>query len=322
MKNNDEILSFKITEADQSFKRLDLFLVSKLPGLSRSVVKKLHEQGHIQSENTKLELKKMPPINTVVLLELPEPEPMEAQAQNIPLDILYEDEHLIIVNKPAGMVVHPAAGNPDGTLVNAILWHCPDLKGIGNIKRPGIVHRLDKGTSGVMVVAKEQKCHEALVDIFSRHDIERRYEAIVLGIRISPQGTIESTIGRNPGNRLKMKAQVTRGKNAITHYKVLNYFKNTSHLELKLETGRTHQIRVHLSEVLNKPILNDPVYGQLQEEKKRVNAQIFKFYSTYEHPFLHAKILGFKHPITQKKLYFEQEIPEIFAKTLELLKDE
>ena len=217
------------------------------------------------------------------------------------------------------MVVHPAAGNPDGTLVNAILHHCPDLKGIGNEKRPGIVHRLDKGTSGVMVIAKTQKCHEGLVELFSTHDIDRLYEAIALGARISPQKTLESEIGRSPNNRLKMSTKVKVGKRALTHMKVLKFFDHFSHVELKLETGRTHQIRVHLSELLNAPILNDPLYGRKNDEKKFFNSTMKSLLKDYEHPFLHAKFLGFIHPITKEKLEFETKAPQIFQDILESL---
>lgn len=325
MDEDREILEFLITqETLDEFKRLDAFLAAKTTDISRSLIKKLFLKGHIRSsdESLKLELKKMPPVDTVVHFELPPPEKVNIEPQNIPLEILFEDEHLIIINKAAGMVVHPAPGNPDQTLVNAILFHCPDLTGIGNEQRPGIVHRLDKGTSGIMVVAKTQKCHEGLVELFSKHDIERYYEAIVLGARIEPKATLESTIGRSPHNRLKMAANVNHGKNAITHMEVLKFFKRFSHVQLKLETGRTHQIRVHLSQLLNCPIVNDLLYARVREEQLNHTPSMKPLLKSYDYPFLHAKVLGFTHPITGEKLHFEKELPEVFQKLLKILEKE
>ena len=247
---SQELDSFEITitEEDVHFKRLDQFLAVKLENLSRTLIKKLFENDKVYSEDgKKIELKKMPSIGTKIIVEIPPPMPTNVVPQNIPLDILFEDEHLLIINKQQGLVVHPGAGNWDQTLVNAVLYHCPDLKGVGNEKRPGIVHRLDKGTSGIMVVAKSHQAHEKLVEKFSTHDIERKYEAIILGNNCPKEAKLESTIGRNTKDRLKMKAHVAGGKKAITHFKVLEYFKNYTHVELKLETGRTHQIRVHLT---------------------------------------------------------------------------
>lgn len=312
---------FVVTEEDRTnFKRLDAYLSSKLPDLSRSLLKKFFLEGHFTS-NAKIELKKMPPIGTEIDYKAPELKDTDLVPQDIPLEILFEDEYLIIINKPVGLVVHPAPGHPDGTLVNAILYHCPDLQGIGNEKRPGIVHRLDKGTSGIMVVAKEQKTHEGLVDLFRDHNIQRKYEAIVLGAKLTAQ-KIESVIGRNPQNRLKMKSGVKNGKNAITDLNIISYFQHFSHVELTLHTGRTHQIRVHLSEELNHPILNDPMYGRNKEEKHFLSNQMKGLIKDFEHPFLHAKILGFTHPITKEKLYFEKEPPELFQNVLKRLSDE
>lgn len=320
--NNEEILIFTISQNDaEEFKRLDAFLANKVPGVSRSLVKKLFNEHHFKSEE-KLELKKMPKIGTKIEYKIPEPEAVDIIPQDIPLDILFEDQHLIIINKQAGLVVHPAPGNPDGTLVNAILHHCKDLKGIGNEKRPGIVHRLDKGTSGIMVVAKDQKTHEGLVKLFSTHDIDRKYEAICLGSRLPDEKRLESLIGRSPFNRLKMATEVKNGKNAITFMKVLKVFTRFSHVELKLETGRTHQIRVHLCELLNSPILNDHTYGKLKEEKQFQSPSLKKLLKEYEHPFLHAKLLGFIHPITKEKLLFEAAPPPIFQDVLEQLEKE
>lgn len=314
-------LKLTISSEDlQKYKRLDLFLTEKIPDLSRNSIKKLFQEKAITSHQEILELKKMPPLGTEITVLIPKAKETDLIPQNIPIDIVYEDEYLLIVNKKAGMVVHPAPGNYDSTLVNAILYHVPDLQGIGHEKRPGIVHRLDKGTSGIMVVAKEAKAHQGLIDLFSKHDIKRKYQAIVLGNKIEPSGTIESTIGRNRNNRLKMQAKVKNGKKAITHYKVLDFFNKLSHLELTLETGRTHQIRVHLSQILGNPILNDPLYGQHKREEQTLDSKLKGLLKDYEYPLLHAKVLGFIHPITKKELFFEQEPPEIFREMLSLLK--
>lgn len=312
---------FEITVSDsdrEEFKRLDVFLAARLPQFSRSTIKRLFEDEEISS-SIKLSLNKMPPAGTIIEVEVPPPVPSDLIPENIPLEILFEDPHLLIINKPAGLVVHPAPGHYTGTLVNAILHHCPDLKGIGAEKRPGIVHRLDMGTSGVMVVAKEQKTHEALVGLFSLHDIERRYEALVLGTPRDLNGTIETTLGRHPQNRLKMAANVKNGKRAVTHYSVLQKYANCTHMELKLETGRTHQIRVHMSSILQTPILCDPLYGAGESNLKKLPEDIRNKLKGYPYQLLHAKILGFKHPVTGEALHFTSPPPAIFQDVLQSL---
>lgn len=303
------------------FKRLDAFLSYKLQDYSRTMIKKLFEDNHFDS-NQKIELKKMPPVGTLISFEPPLIKDTNIQAQNIDLDILYEDEYMVVINKQAGLVVHPAPGNPDKTLVNAILYHCPNLEGVGNEKRPGIVHRLDKGTTGVMVIAKTQKTHEGLVELFSRHDIDRKYDAIAFGNRIPPNKKVETFISRNQNNRLKMTSHTSKGKKAITYIKALEFFKNFALLEMTLETGRTHQIRVHLSEVLNSPILNDTTYGLHKQENKYLPSKIKSLIKEYDHPFLHAKTLGFIHPITKKKMFFEAPAPKLFQDILDILRNE
>jgi 23S rRNA pseudouridine1911/1915/1917 synthase len=323
--SEDEFLTLTITNEDrETYKRLDQYLTEKAPGHSRTFLKNLFQKDQIvvredsPHPGLKLELKKMPPANTIIEILVPPPMVATAEPENIPLEILFEDEHLIFINKPAGMVTHPAPGNYTGTLVNAILYHCKDLKGIGDQKRPGIVHRLDKGTSGVMVVAKTQACHEGLVLLFSTHNIERVYEALVIKNRCQSYGTIETLLGRDPHNRLKMKNSGTRGKKAITHYNVLEIFDRHLHMEFKLETGRTHQIRVHTADVLKMPIICDSTYSSKNEHMMKLGQSYKDLIGDYPHPFLHAKILGLIHPITGEKLHFEVPPPKLFLDVLEL----
>jgi 23S rRNA pseudouridine1911/1915/1917 synthase len=317
--SESENFEIEITAEDrEEFKRLDVFLAQKLPQFSRSTLKRLFEADEI-SATIPLHLNKMPPLGTIVEIEVPPPVPTDLIAENIPLEILFEDEDLIVVNKPAGLVVHPAPGHYTGTLVNAILYHCPDLKGVGAEKRPGIVHRLDMGTSGVMVVAKSQAAHEGLVTLFSTHDIDRKYEAICVGHPKDLNGKIETTIGRHPKDRLKMMAGVKDGKKAITYFHVQENFNILSHLEFKLETGRTHQIRVHASQIMHTPILCDPVYGSNDLHSKRLPEHIGIVLKDYPYQLLHAKELGFVHPITKVKHSFTALPPQIFQDTIKAI---
>lgn len=314
--SGEELLTHIITDEDtKAYRRLDQCLADRTE-YSRTFLKHLFESELIYAEELKLSLNKMPKIGTEITIEVPPPLPSHLLAEKIPLDILYEDEFLVIVNKPAGMVTHPAPGNPSGTLANAILYHCQDLSGIGDEKRPGIVHRLDKGTSGVMVVAKERKTHEDLVLMFSKHELERRYEAIIVGKPTLLSGTIESTIGRHKTHRQKMAPNVRNGKRAVTHYHTIKNYGPLTHMELKLETGRTHQIRVHLSALLHTPIFLDPLYGNPKDHLKKVSPAIFELVSDYPHPLLHAKKLAFIHPRTQKELNFTVAPPPLFSELL------
>lgn len=318
--DSDEI-ELEVTPEDiSSYKRLDLYLAAKCPHLSRSVIKKIFEAQGITS-SIKLELKKMPKAGTALILKVPPPIPSKAIPENIPLSIVFEDEHIIVVNKPAGMVTHPGAGNYTGTLVNAILYHCPKLQESSLNNRPGIAHRLDKGTTGLIVVAKSQKSLEELVTMFAARAIEKTYHTLVMGTNLPNSGTIKSTIGRHPTNRLKMAANVS-GRDAITHYKVLSTFKKMSYLQIKLETGRTHQIRVHLSQILRHPILCDPLYGNPKENLIRLGLKFQELIGEYPFPFLHAKTLSFDHPITREKMYFDVDPPKIFLDTLQLAREE
>jgi 23S rRNA pseudouridine1911/1915/1917 synthase len=314
-----ENYTITVTNEDrEEFKRLDVFLAQKLPQFSRSTIRRLYDDEEISSETVKLSVNKMPPAGTVIEIEVPPPVPTDLIAENIPLDILFEDQHLIIINKPAGLVVHPAPGHYTGTLVNAILFHCGnELKGIGAEKRPGIVHRLDMGTSGVMVVAKDQATHEGLVSLFSVHDIERKYEALVGGQPPVHSGTITTTIGRHPTHRQKMAANVKNGKKAVTHYKTLKQYNGAALMELRLMTGRTHQIRVHMSQMLHTPVLCDPIYGGSDSHLKRAPASVRQRLIDYPYQLLHAKELGFVHPITKEKLHFTAPPPEIFQAALQ-----
>jgi 23S rRNA pseudouridine1911/1915/1917 synthase len=238
-------------------------------------------------------------------LNVPAPRPDKAQAQDIALDIVFEDAHLIIVNKPAGLVVHPAAGHADGTLVNALLHHCKGrLSGIGGVERPGIVHRIDRDTSGLLVVAKTDKAHEGLAKLFAAHDIERRYLAVVQGKPAPPAGKIATQIGRSQHDRKKMAVLPDgRGKHAVTHFRTLEQFKNCALVECCLETGRTHQVRVHMAHI-GHPLIGDATYNNRQKA--------FKFgpnQSYFVRQALHAVSLGFIHPITGEKLDFESSLP-------------
>lgn len=323
-----EELTLTISKEDcLSHKRLDTFLAENCKDLSRNFIKNLFKENlisfHEDSPITgKLELKKLPGPGAIVVIEIPPPAPADAIAEDIPLTIIFEDEHLIIVDKPAGMVVHPAPGHQSGTLVNAILHHCQDLTGVGDQKRPGIVHRLDKGTSGLMVVAKNQKTHEGLVSLFSKHDIIREYRALVMKTRLDGAGEVDAPIGRHPKDRLKMSTLSRNGKRAKTYYRAIEFFESCTLVSCTLETGRTHQIRVHMGEVLRAPLLMDPLYGAPSDHIKRLPNVLGAFLKNYPHPLLHATKLGFVHPITKKELLFERELPEVFQKTLELLRQE
>lgn len=317
--NEEGPLALEVNEDDlQNFKRLDQFLHHHLPDYSRTYLKKIFQDGKVTAfDATKLELKKMPPLGTKVLIDFPPPEETELTAENIPLEIFYEDDDLVIINKPVGLVTHPAPGNWSGTLVNAILYHCPNMTGMHDEKRPGIVHRLDKGTSGVMVVAKNQWTHTELVKLFSTHTIERRYEAITLGPDIPPAQSLRTPFGRHPSQRLKMTSN-SGPREAITDYRILKKEGRLHHLELKLHTGRTHQIRVHLSEKLRHPILCDSLYGNPKNQLSQVSNELRRLLIDYPHPLLHAKTLGFIHPRNQKEILIHSPPPSIFTEALKL----
>jgi 23S rRNA pseudouridine1911/1915/1917 synthase len=299
-------LSAEITPA-LAGARLDRALATLLPDLSRERVKALILSGHVLGPGGKpvsdpaLKVK----ADTAFALEIPEAAPAEAVAQQIDLVIPYEDEHLIVIDKPAGMVVHPAAGNPDGTLVNALLHHCAgQLSGIGGVARPGIVHRIDKDTSGLLVVAKSDAAHEGLARQFKDHSIERRYLAIVNGRPKPPSGTVDTWIGRSDADRKKMAVRREgKGKHAVTHYRMLEPLDRAALVECRLETGRTHQVRVHMAH-LGHALIGDPVYSRGGPHKALLAQLGFKRQA------LHAAKLGFLHPVTSKTLSFESPIAD------------
>lgn len=292
-------------------RRLDQYL-SEVCELTRSAVQKLCEDGmilrcgKISVKNEKLRM------GDLLEITIPDPEPTEAIAENIPIEIVYEDSDLLVVNKPKGMVVHPAPGNYTGTLVNALLYHCGDsLSGINGVIRPGIVHRIDKDTSGLLIVAKNDKAHLSLAEQISTHSFFRSYEAVAVGRFREEQGTVCAPIGRHPSDRKKM-AIVQGGRDATTHWQVLNQFAGYTHVKCVLETGRTHQIRVHFSS-MGHPLFCDPVYGGGHTALEKQMAAILCGQC------LHARTIGFVHPITGKELYFESDLPEYFQTLLRRL---
>ena len=298
-----------IVTQDNAKERIDKFLSVEFPELSRSYIHKLIEKKLITVNQKEAEKKYKLAENDVVSINIPDPEPTEVAPENIPLDIVYEDDDLLVVNKPKGMVVHPAAGNTSGTLVNALLYHCKDsLSGINGVLRPGIVHRIDKDTSGLLIVAKNDNSHKFLAEQIKNHSFAREYQAIIIGKLPKQKGTIETQIGRHKTNRKKMAVLQFGGKKAITHYEVLCEYSGYSHIKLNLETGRTHQIRVHMS-YLGHPILGDEIYGSSKQN-------VFKF---LHGQCLHAKKIGFIHPTTHKYMEFDSELPEYFSKILNLL---
>lgn len=286
--------------------RLDSALAAILPDLSRERIKALILDGALIIENQKISSASSKKYEgKAFTLHIPIPRADKAIAQDIPLNVIFEDEHLIIVDKPAGLVVHPSAGHDDGTLVNALLYHCNgSLSGIGGVERPGIVHRIDRDTSGLIVAAKTDKAHIGLSTLFAAHDIDRQYLAIVSGRPKQAKGTIATQIGRSPHHRKKMDVlESGRGKHAITHYEVMTYLQEAALVRCTLETGRTHQIRVHMKHI-GHALIGDQIYNVRQ---KRIKSR--PICSNFDRQALHAAVLGFIHPITEENLYFESEIP-------------
>ncbi len=304
-----ETLEFTAAPADAG-QRLDRWLAGQAGAPSRSALQGLMEAGFVRRNGATANKKDKLAAGDRITLTLPDPQPIEAQPQDIPLDIVYEDDHLLVVNKPKGMVVHPAPGNPDGTLVNALLYHCRgQLSGVGGAIRPGIVHRIDKDTSGLLVVAKDDLTHQGLSEQMAVHAIHRVYHAVVYGNIRQDVGTIEAPIGRDPRDRKRMAVTPGQGKRACTHWQVLERFGRFTLLACRLETGRTHQIRVHMAHI-GHPLAGDPVYGP-RSVIRELQGQC-----------LHAKELGFRHPVTGQELRFDSPLPAYFTTFLERLRKE
>lgn len=308
-------LVFPISEP--IFLRLDQYLFFKKAAPSRSQIGKWIREGYVlvndKPARASVKLKK----GDTIVVHVPETSPTSLMPEEIALEILFEDADLIVINKKAEMVVHPGAGHRQGTLTNALLAHCKDLSGIGGETRPGIVHRLDKGTSGVIVVAKNDKTHIALCDQFKDRKVKKIYWAVVYGRMKEPSGTFSTFIARHPSHRKKFSVHVSKGKKAVTHYRVLKEGEGVSLLELELETGRTHQIRVHVTSA-GHSIVGDPLYGGHARRVKQIQNQKMRHWiQKLNRPLLHARALSFVHPGSEKSMAFTAELPEDFKRTIE-----
>ncbi len=295
-----------VVEENTQKKRIDSYIVDKNINLSRTAIKRLLDEGKILVNGKKQKPSYKPEVGDIITIEIPEPEEVELKPQDIPIDVIYEDKDIIVVNKPKGMVVHPANGNPDGTLVNAILAKCKDsLSGIGGEIRPGIVHRLDKDTSGLLIIAKNDQAHINMSKQIQDRKVIKKYIALVKGVIGENTATIDMPIARSTKDRKKMAVD-PKGKEAITHYKVLQRYDKYTLLEIKIDTGRTHQIRVHMS------YIGHPVVGDMQYSNGKNEFEI-------EGQMLHSKYLEFDHPITGKRLKLEAPLPEYFEQVLKEL---
>ena len=297
-----------LPEEESIGERADKYLAVQLPQYSRSFFQKLFKDDQIQIQNTPIKASYRITGEEEIALTIPDAQKPDIVPENIPLDILYEDDYVLVVNKPKDMVVHPSAGHTSGTLVNAVMAHCGEhLSGINGVLRPGIVHRIDKDTTGALLICKDDVVHRDLAEQLKEHSIKRRYRAVVQGNLKEDEGTVNAPVGRHPTDRKKMAINHKNGKEAITHYKVLERFGQATYIECRLETGRTHQIRVHMAS-LGHPLLGDTVYGS-SKNPYHLQGQA-----------LHAMILGFVHPITGEYLEFEAPLPEYFSKLLEKLR--
>ncbi len=290
---------------DDSGKRIDKFISDTVEELTRSAVQGLISKNAVTADGKAVSKNYKIRGGEQIELEIPEPEIMDAVAENIPIEIVYEDEDLLVVNKPKGMVVHPAHGNFHGTLVNALLYHCGDsLSGINGVIRPGIVHRIDKNTSGLLIVAKNDKSHLHLAEQIKAHSFTREYEAIISGSLKEPEGTVDAPIGRHKTDRKKMCVTTENSRNAVTHYSLIKQYGGYAHIKCRLETGRTHQIRVHMA-YIGHSVLGDDVYG--------------KPYKGIEGQCLHARKIGFIHPSTGEYMEFVSDLPDYFVSILNKL---
>ena len=303
----DEIKNFLVGE-DEEGDRLDVYLSEQLGDMSRSYIQKIIKDKKVEVNGKVEKAKYLVKEDDKIKIEIPTPKLLEVVPQNIPIDIVYEDNDVLIVNKPQNMVVHPAPGNYENTLVNAILYHCKDkLSSINGVIRPGIVHRIDKDTSGLLMIAKNNNAHNSLAEQLKDHSITREYEFICHGVVKEDKVTVDKPLGRNPKDRLKM-AIVKDGKHAVTHFEVIQRFDNFTHMRARLETGRTHQIRVHALSI-NHPLLGDPVYGP-KNSKFKLDGQT-----------LHAKKIGFIHPTTNEYIEFDSELPDYFKNIIKKLEN-
>lgn len=301
-----EILEFTCAQSDIGT-RIDKFI--SIDGITRSRIQKLISDGCVTVNGKEIKPNYKLKENDIVQIKLPQPETLDIKPENIPLDIVYEDKHLLVVNKPQGMVVHPAAGNYEGTLVNALMYHCADsLSGINGVLRPGIVHRIDKDTSGLLLVAKTNEAHLSLAEQIKNKTVKREYVCIVNGTLQTKKGVIDAPIGRHPTARLKMAVTNTNSKHAVTHFEVIEYFNNATYVSCRLETGRTHQIRVHM-QYIGHSIVGDPVYTQKNPYNLPGQA-------------LHAKVIGFVHPASGEYMEFSQEPPQSFTNLIETLRNQ
>ena len=290
--------------------RIDKLISGVYSQFSRSAVQKMLDDGNVSVGDIIVSKNYKAKLNDKISVVIPKPRELEIVAENIPLDIRYEDDDLLVVNKPKDMVVHPAAGNYDGTLVNALLYHCMDsLSGINGVIRPGIVHRIDKDTSGLLIVAKNDFAHINLAEQIKAHTFTRQYQSVVYGRFKNLSGTVDAPIGRHPVDRKKMTVTVKNSKNAVTHYEVVKQYADFAHLALKLETGRTHQIRVHMS-YIGHPVAGDPVYGP-KKVIEYLGGQC-----------LHAGLIGFKHPRTNKYIEISAELPDYFTDFIRRIKND
>lgn len=302
-------LQYEVTEEEDGL-RLDQYIAGRCMDLSRSYIQKLIKESRVTiNKNIQTKTKTAVQESDIVNVSLPDPKELEIKPQDIPLDILYEDNDVLVVNKPKGMVVHPAPGHYEDTLVNAVLYHCRDnLSGINGVLRPGIVHRIDKDTTGALIVCKNDKAHQKIADQLRAHTITRSYRAIVYNNFSEDEGMINAPIGRHPTNRKKRLVTEKNSKEAITHYKVLDHLNHKfNYIECRLETGRTHQIRVHMSHI-GHPLLGDEVYGPVNSKFKNLQGQT-----------LHAATLGFIHPTTEEYMEFSAPLPDYFEKLLKTL---
>jgi len=291
--------------AETAGQRLDAFLAGQVEDLTRSAAQKLMEKGAVTIAGRPARKNEKTSPGMIVEVELPDPEPIDVLPQDIPLDVVYEDADVIVVNKPVGLVVHPAPGHPDGTLVNALLYHCGDsLSGINGQLRPGIVHRIDRDTSGLIIAAKNDKAHLALAEQLQDHSLARVYEAVVHGNFREDEGTVDAPIGRHPIDRKKMAIDRKDGRRAVTHWTVLGRYNGFTHIQCRLETGRTHQIRVHMASI-GHPLVGDPVYGGNRKSLPGLTGQC-----------LHARKLRFIHPAAKEAVEVECPLPDWFERVL------